>query len=63
MRTRGLVPVSEAAKLAHVERSTIYRWIDADKIVAETTGLGVFVKRKTLIDHLGPEACKALGIK
>lgn len=63
MRTRGFVSVTEAADLAHVARSTIYRWIDAEKIEAEDTGLGTFVKRVSLVRHLGPEACKALGVK
>jgi excisionase family DNA binding protein len=63
MRARGFVSVTEAADLAHVARSTIYRWIDAEKIQAEETGLGTFVKRVSLVKHLGPEACKALGVR
>jgi excisionase family DNA binding protein len=63
MRARGLISVTEAAQLARSSRSTIYRWIDAEKIEVEQTGVGVFVKRTSLVRHLGPEACKALGVK
>ncbi len=63
MRARGLVTVSAAADLAHVARSTIYRWLEAGKLKSQETGLGIFVKRASLLEHLGPEACKALGIK
>lgn len=63
MAERGLVSVAQAAELARVSRSTLYRWIEADEIEHEETGLGLFVKRASLLKKLGPALCKVYGLR
>lgn len=63
MEASGLITPTRASELASVSRSTVYRWIAEEKIKTVVTGSGVYVKRPSLLRHLGPEMCKALGLK
>ena len=61
-RERGLYKISEAAKLCGVSKRTMQRWIDEHDLKTVFIGGRVFIHRKTLEIHVGPEAAAALGI-
>ncbi len=63
MTDRGFVSVPEAASIARVHRATVYRWIEADELAANTAGPSVYVKFASIVTKLGPELCKAYGIQ
>lgn len=67
MDKAGFLPVSKAAQLARVSRSTLYRWIAAEGSKLKTKAAGpsstVYVSRASLISHLGPHLCKAYGLQ
>ena len=60
---QGLITVAAAARLAEVHRSTIYRWINNDVVKSKTIGGQTYVYRKTVLEALGPDLCKAMKLK
>lgn len=53
----GWVLCSEAARLTKHAVQTLYRWVDAGKVVGDqVAGYRRYVKWSSLLDHLGPEA-------
>lgn len=63
MSARGLISAASAAEMARVSPSTIYRWAARNAVESESTGLGLFIKRASLVSKLGPTLCKMYGIK
>jgi len=62
MATQGYMTAMEAAEKAGVNIATVYRWVEAEKIDGLKAGKHWYVKVQSLIDHLGPELAKALGL-
>ena len=67
MERSGFIPVSAAARIARVSRSTIYRWIEAEDTKLKTKEAGpsstVYVSRASLLAQLGPNLCKVYGLQ
>ena len=63
MEARGYIQMAEAARLIGVDQSTVWRWIQQQKVEATQVGDTWYVTRSSLAKHLGPEGAKALGVK
>ncbi len=55
MRRQGFLPIPEAANLACVSASTMYRWIDEGEVEAKDVGTRVYVDRKSVVRRSGVE--------
>lgn len=62
MEKEGYMPAAKAAVAAHVAVTTIYRWIEAEKIEGTKVGDYWYVTTDSLIERLGPVASKAAGL-
>ena len=66
MRAKGYIPVSEAAKRVGLSVWRIYELLNEERLKGMTVGGGPharrYVESKSLIDYMGPEASKALGL-
>jgi excisionase family DNA binding protein len=54
MELRGFVTVVAAAKIAGVHRSTIYSWLEQNKIENSRLGGARYILRTSLEQFLGP---------
>ena len=64
MRRKGYLLVSEAARKLNVTPQTVYRWISDSKKGVEgfRDGYRRYVRWSTVLEHLGPTACKVREI-
>jgi predicted DNA-binding transcriptional regulator AlpA len=56
MRSKGYVLCAEVAKLIGVDRTTVYRWVKADKIKAISFNGAHFVEWASVIAFMGDAA-------
>ncbi len=61
-RTAGYLLVAEAARKIDVAPSTIYRWVEEEKVEGYREGYRRYVKWDTILQHLGPQAVKVRGL-
>lgn len=62
MASRGYMTAMEAASKAGVNIATVYRWVEAKKVEGLKAGKHWYVKVNSVVDHLGPELSKAMGL-
>jgi excisionase family DNA binding protein len=66
MRSKGFIPVSEAAKRVGMSIWYIYELLDSGKVHGVAVGTGRYARRfveaKSLIAFVGPDAAKLLGL-
>jgi len=65
MRRKGYILVAEAARKITVSPQTIYRWIESEGVDVDgfREGYRRYVMWETILDHLGPKACRIRGFK
>lgn len=59
---RGYIGASVLARRLQKHHSTIYRWIQAEKVKAEKVGDFQFVYLPSVEQHLGPTAFRLYGL-
>ena len=62
MKARGLFSVSEISQKLGVHPTTVYRWIDANKIEGGRAGGRRYVDLESLKEFLGEETLQAAKI-
>ena len=62
MKNRGLYPIPEMAALLRVAPSTVYRWLDDDKIEGTNVGAARYVRIKSVRKYIGRENAAILGL-
>ena len=62
MAEQGYIPASEAAEALGVSVFTLYRWAGTNKVTGVKVGIHWFFERKSLLDYVGPQAAKLLGL-
>ena len=59
---KGYITAAEAAKLAGMSIYSIYRWIESERVKSMTVQKARYVLRKSLLDYLGPDLVRTLGL-
>lgn len=62
MLAKGYASVRIVADKIQVHFSTVYRLIQAEKLRGIQVGSKHYVEIKSLLEHVGPEAAKLLGL-
>ena len=64
MKTKGYIPLAQAAELCHLSPMGVKMWLTHDPPKVEGTQVGScwFVSYASLLKHLGPEAAKLLDL-
>lgn len=62
MRAKGYITAAHAAELVGKTLGTVYNWIAAEKIEGLTVARARYVRLSSLVQHIGPEGAKALGL-
>jgi hypothetical protein len=62
LRKQGLIPASEAAKVAGVSIYTIYNWISGDKVRGRRVAEHWFVDYSSLEEFVGKDNLQALQV-
>lgn len=62
MRRKGYLKPTEAAELVHVHEMTVRAWARTGKVESVMLGPQRYVKRASLLAHVGKAQCRLLGI-
>lgn len=62
MKTRGLWPVPEIARKLKVAPSTVYRWVEDEKIESTKVGAAIYVRIKSVREYVGRETAATFGL-
>ena len=59
---QGYVTVAYTAELLSVHIATVHRYIQSEKVKATQIGNKYYIKLDSIVEYLGPEASKLLGL-
>lgn len=62
LERKGYVTVKEAAERCQQAQSTVYRWLDTGAVEGLQVGRSRYVKLASLVEFIGKDAAKLLGL-